>query len=106
MPLREKPPSTLPMLGCVIATAAVGLLWVYAGTRNKSLFTQIPAIAPADATPALGRATAVAREFCETMRRDIANDAVEFDPESTLDAAIVKAWDADCRSQHDIAILK
>ena len=40
------------------------------------------------------------------MRRDIANDAVEFDRDSPLDVAIVKAWDADCRSRHGFAILK
>ena len=102
----EKDPSSWPLLISVIVTAIMGLLWVYSGTRNMPPVAQSPTIAPVDVTPGRARATAVAREFCEKMRRDIANDAVEFDPDSPLDVAIVKAWAADCRSQHDITILK
>ena len=102
----EKDPSSWPLLISVIVTALMGLLWVYSGPRNMPPVAQSPTIAPVDVTPGRARATAVAREFCEKMRRDIANDAVEFDPDSPLDVAIVKAWAADCRSQHDITILK
>ena len=106
MPLRNKPPSTWPLLISIIVTAGMGLLWVYAGSTFRPIQPRVPPFDVKAPTPAGPLAKGVSQEFCDKMRRDIANDAVEFDPDSPFEMAIVKLWDADCRSRHGFAILK
>ena len=84
----EKEPSSWPLLISVIVTTSMGLLWVYAGTGVRH--GQQPSPAVAVAVPALASANGLSREACEKLRRDIANDAVEFDPDRPADVAMVK----------------
>ena len=100
----EKEPSTWPLLISVIVTTSMGLLWVYAGTGVRH--GQQPSPAVEAAVPSAPSANSFSREACEKLRRDIANDAVEFDPERPADVAMLQSWDADCRARHGFAILK
>jgi hypothetical protein len=102
----EKDPSTWPLLATIIATTALGLLWVYAGTTVRRDEILAPAVAVNTPMPSLPFMTGMSRDFCDKMRRDMTNDAVEFDPDSAFDMAMVRAWDTDCQSRHGISIMK
>ena len=102
----ENDPPTWPLLATIITTTALGLAWVYAGTtmkRQQALSPVVSIIAP---IPTVAKVADVSRDFCDKMRRDIANDVVEFDRDSALDMAMLNSWDVDCRSRFGFSIMK
>ena len=105
MPL-EKQPTKWPTLVVIVATTAVAVLWVYAGTRTRPGQSTSPAADAREVTPTTALAKGLSREACDKLRRDMKTNSVEFDADNPSDVAVVMAWDAACRSSHGIAIFK